>query len=74
MNREERAQRVLRLVASDDEQAEVERIVQVAAYRRAIFLAYCVAGFTPREAVSLIRAELSAAAIYVDAAAVTNDM
>jgi len=66
VNRDERAERVLRLVASDDEQEEAERILQTAAYRRAIFLGYCATGFSEREAISLIRAELSAAVVYVD--------
>ena len=66
MNREERAQRVLRLVASDDEQEEAERILQTAAYRRAIFLGYCASGFSEREAFALVRAELGAPVVHID--------
>ena len=66
VDRSERAQRVLRLVASDDEQAEAERILQVAHYRRAVWVAYQSAGFSPREALALVRAELGAPTIHVD--------
>jgi len=66
VNRADRAEKMLRFAASDDEEAEAERLLQVAHYRRAVWVAYQSAGFSPREALALVRAELGAPTIHVD--------
>ena len=57
---------MLRFAASDDEEAEAERLLQVAHYRRAVWVAYQSAGFSPREALDLVRAELGAPVVHVN--------